>query len=272
MNRSIQQPAVRRSARSLGTVVRGFTLVDVLVSLAVMSVLIAILLPSISRVRESAQRVICGSNLRQIGMGLHMYSESSADHMPSSVFLPHGPSSSASRSAGEEGSPGRMDTVRTNPGEFDPRAWGEWDGLGLLFANGYLNASKVFYCPSHGGSHTFERYTNTWAQEEGEIISNFQFRGEGPDGMRKLYQIESSAAIVSDMLRSFEDLNHKRGFNVLKAGLSVSWVEDENEQIADLLLRQAGGDQSQNTLEDAWTQLDGGDADGPDTDGIADTE
>lgn len=276
MDKTSQYGDARALARGVAAAsragARGFTLVDVLVSMAVISILIAVLLPSISRVRESAERVICGSNLRQVGMGVHMFAEDSKDVMPPSVFLPGSSRNSAARSSGDEGSPERMDIVRTSRDEFAPREWGDWDGLGLLYADGYLSASKVFYCPSHSGSHSFERYTSAWGEEAGEIVSNYQFRGQGPEGNRRLYEIEPSVAIVSDMLRSYADLNHRRGFNVLKAGLSVNWIEDEQEQIAEILLRTAGdGDGADQSVEDAWSRLDGREP-GPVTDSIDDTE
>jgi prepilin-type N-terminal cleavage/methylation domain-containing protein len=43
---------------------RGFTLIELLVVVAIISVLIAILLPSLGRVKETARRTVCASNLR----------------------------------------------------------------------------------------------------------------------------------------------------------------------------------------------------------------
>ncbi|MCQ6498005.1 type II secretion system protein, partial [Vibrio parahaemolyticus] len=51
----------------------GFTIIDVLVSIAVIAVLISILMPSLSLVRETTRRLVCSSNIRQHGMGLAMY-------------------------------------------------------------------------------------------------------------------------------------------------------------------------------------------------------
>jgi prepilin-type N-terminal cleavage/methylation domain-containing protein/prepilin-type processing-associated H-X9-DG protein len=52
---------------------RGFTLVELLVVIAVVAVLAAMLLPVLSRARESARRAACQSNLRQIGTAFRLY-------------------------------------------------------------------------------------------------------------------------------------------------------------------------------------------------------
>lgn len=64
----------------------GFTLIELLVVIAIIAILASILFPVFARAKESAQRTACLSNMRNLGMGLHLYAQDYNDFfVPASI-------------------------------------------------------------------------------------------------------------------------------------------------------------------------------------------
>ncbi len=225
-------------------IARGFSLIELLVALAVIVVLIGLMIPAISRVRSTTHRVICSSNARQLGLGIAMYADDYDGALPPSIFID---------SVKQNSSQAMLETVRLrlasdsallstyhqNGGSAAAKsgeARGVWDGLGLLFGSEYLSARGVFYCPAHTGQNRLADVGDTaWSNADADLLGNYQYRAQGPDGTDLLWRIEPrESVLVSDSLRPEDELNHEDGANTLRADLAVLWFSDSSEQLISL--------------------------------------
>ncbi|MFH1706689.1 MAG: type II secretion system protein [Planctomycetota bacterium] len=91
----------------------GFTLVEILVVVAIVMVLLAFLFPVVTMARETARRTVCVSNLYQIGLACQTYAGDNRS------FFPYGAGS-------------------INPDPLIPK----------VVAPGYIENSRILYCPS----------------------------------------------------------------------------------------------------------------------------
>jgi len=65
----------------------GFTLIELLVAMAVIGVLVALLMPAVQSARASARRIMCANQLRQLGLGLHLYHDAHTCFPPGAYLM-----------------------------------------------------------------------------------------------------------------------------------------------------------------------------------------
>ena len=63
-------------------ILRGFTLIEIIVVIAIIVILVAMLLPALGQAREKARQAVCQSNLKQMGLAMHMYLEDYDEFLP----------------------------------------------------------------------------------------------------------------------------------------------------------------------------------------------
>ena len=131
----------RRAGRSAFAAFTAFTLVELLVVIAIIAVLISILLPALNAARQSAITINCGSNLRQIGQAVNMYTAEFNTAYPTGLMqwikngLPNPPAA---------GDPVVFNGWLTNAASGS--AYSYWQ----QFLWPYVGKStQVFICPAH---------------------------------------------------------------------------------------------------------------------------
>ncbi len=138
-----------------GNFLNGFTLIELMVVIAIIGLVAAMLFPVFGRVREGARRSSCQSNLKQIGMALIQYSQDYDEKQVADWFGPD---------------PGATEAEGTVNGRY------KW--CDAIYP--YLNTKQVFTCPSDN-TDLYVNYSELTAGQTttsyGSYVINHSYRG-----------------------------------------------------------------------------------------------
>lgn len=136
--------------------IRGFSLIEMLVVVAIISLLAGLLLPALSRAGRQGRRIACVTNLSQIGLGLAIYRQDHTDRFPDRRDL-------------KQELPGGYRPWKTWPAS-DPRA-----GWAAVVLEDTLASGDIWTCPSlaHSPLGQVVQTIQTTRDEPGAVVTAY---------------------------------------------------------------------------------------------------
>lgn len=208
-----------------------FTLIELMVVIAIVGILAALLLPVLAKGVRKAKGVVCINNLHQIATAVRVHANDRQDQLP-------------------------------RPADSTNLVWQprRYIGYGRLIKVELDGNAKVFFCPTAtffrgDGTNGYDAVTST----NRAALSSYYQRGgrqgapgrvDQGGGMRALISDYETASPVTS--QQWVNRNHVTGKNVMWTDGSVSWVKNGSDSQA----ARFGGDSKPKANDGTWGKLD----------------
>lgn len=196
------------------SIYNGFTLIELLVVIAIISIIAAILFPVFARTRENARRTSCLSNMKQLGVGLMMYTQDyDSIYPPSWSCRDTTASCPADAAENDLNKPGGKFIVRGNSsGSGHYKTW-----MDFIFP--YVKSVQLFVCPSSQVASTVPNYGYSVA------FSGFDFYGDRFRSPLPAYTPISMAAVTrpSEVICITE---YSDSYNYIMGPWNMNWANN----------------------------------------------
>jgi prepilin-type N-terminal cleavage/methylation domain-containing protein len=197
---------------------RAFTLVELLVVIGIIALLVGMLLPSLAKARQAAQRVECLSNLREVSTSFRMYAMANHDHVPLGY---------------------RAGMAKQFNSMIYSGTSKRFVLFGLLYTAGAMPKPQVFFCPAENDPRSLLATSlNPWppaADPNTNVACGYACRPEVPladDPATSDYTLPKlskfkNKAIFSDLtsVPARVDTRHRTGINALYGDGSATWID-----------------------------------------------
>ncbi|MDA3961598.1 MAG: prepilin-type N-terminal cleavage/methylation domain-containing protein [Planctomycetota bacterium] len=191
---------------------RGFTLIELMIVMAIIAILAGLLIPAVNVARAAAEKASCLSNLRQLGMAVASFAELNDGQAP----LVYDDWSK------------RSSYMFTN-------YYNGLCGFGFLYRDDVFDTPQAFFCPVWRSNpwHSFQGANNPWPPQR-ITRAGYALRPEVSMPVRKLAaplplldDFGSTGAIGFDLISHLKNVTvsgHGNGCNVVYGDGHVAWV------------------------------------------------